>query len=223
MAGRLRMPFPGAAAIPASYAQAWQDIFVLSMLGGLRRGRYLEVGGQQPRDNNNTYLLHKNFDWQGVTLEIDRSLSPAWASLRPASRFVVGDALKIDYAASMPVWFGEESLQIDYLQLDIDPSLNTLSILKKLPLDRYRFSTITFETDAYTGDFAARDESREILRTKGYELVAADVAVLFRAVSKVPIPFEDWWVDPRAVDHKRIEAMKSISPMTDLPREILFT
>ena len=37
--------------------------------------------------------------------------------------------------------------QIDYLSLDIDPSEATLAALKKLPLDDYRFSVITYETE----------------------------------------------------------------------------
>ena len=222
MAAHLRMPFVGAASILANHSQAWQDIFVLSILGGLRGGSYLEIGGQQPRDNNNTYLLHKDFDWRGVTLEIDGSYSRAWKSLRPDSSLVIADALAIDYEESMAAWFGEKQRRIDYLQLDIDPSLNTLSVLKKLPLDRYRFSTITFETDAYAGDFRARDESREILRAQGYELVAGDVAVLFRAVSRDPIPFEDWWVDPQVVDAGVIQGMKALNRGAGLPQELLF-
>ena len=42
--------------------------------------------------------------------------------------------------------------QIDYLSLDIDPSEATLAALKKLPLDEYRFSVITYETEVYRAE-----------------------------------------------------------------------
>jgi len=236
MAKRLRFPFVKANRIAESYSQSWQDIFVLSMLEGMRGGRYLEVGAQEPIANSNTYVLHHNFGWSGVSLELDPSHLHKWRRDRPASNLVIVDALTVDYADALQKWFSApqkpwflpkwfekatDSSRIDYLQLDIDPSSNTLSVLERLPLDRHRFSVITFETDAYTGDLRARDESREILTRHGYELVAKDVAVLFTPVSPEPIPFEDWWVDPQVVDREKIATLQKLNETTCLPQELL--
>ena len=175
----LRFPFPGAQSLTTNHSQAWQDIFVLSILEGLRHGSYLEIGANAPFHNNNTALLSRDFAWTGVSVEFDPSFVVPWLTERSDDLLVIADALAIDYHRALPLWFGTELKRVDYLQLDIDPSLNTLEALRRLPLDAVRFSVITFETDAYAGDPRARDESREILSGYGYELVGPDVNVLF--------------------------------------------
>jgi hypothetical protein len=223
MAPHLRAPFPGADKIIKNYSQAWQDLFVLSMLSGIRGGRYLEVGGQKPIKFNNTFLLHHEFDWSGVSLDLDPVYAASWARKRPRSKFIVADALEINYSDALPRWFAGDSNRIDYLQLDIDPSFNTLRALKKLPLDSYRFSIITFETDAYSGDHRARDESRAILSSFGYELVCKDVVVAFPPISRSPLPFEDWWVDPRVVSRDIIFGFQNINIDVSYPQDFLFS
>jgi hypothetical protein len=218
MADRLRLPFAGSSEIKENYSQAWQDIFILSVLDGMKSGRYLEVGAQKAASFNNTYLLHRDFHWSGVSLELDPTYMHEWRLLRPDSCLVVADALSINYVEAMPRWFGEQPRRIDYLQLDIEPSYHTLQALKRLPLDLYRFSVITFETDAYSGDFRARDESRDILKAHGYELVVRDVVVPFPH----PVPFEDWWVDPQVVDGEKIEQFKAINPLHPWAQDVLF-
>lgn len=222
MAQTMRFPFAGAEQIAANFSQAWQDIFILSMLGGMREGRYLEIGGHVPISNNNTYLLQQQFGWRGTTVEFDPSHFPRWLAHRPHSHLTIADALTLDYEVAMAQWFGPELRRIDYLQLDIDPSFNTLRVLKKLPLDKYRFSVITFETDVYAGDTRARDESRAILGAQGYELVARDVCVYFEPAGPDPIPFEDWWVDPQVVHASTIAALKQDSFARRLPQKVLF-
>ena len=69
MARLLRFPFKGAENITKNHSQAWQDIFVLSMLEGQAGGRYLEVGANVASFHSNTCLLHKEFGWQGISLE----------------------------------------------------------------------------------------------------------------------------------------------------------
>jgi len=222
MSGFLRFPFEGANQISQNYSQAWQDIFVLSMLGGRLNGSYLEIGANFAVANSNTALLESSFGWDGFSLEIDPSFFRSWLVERPKANFIIADALTINYSEALFRWFGQDKNRIDYLQLDIEPSFNTLQVLKALPLDTCRFSVITFETDAYMGDFRARDESREILRQHGYELVGRDICVMFAPASPDPIPFEDWWVDPRVVDRNKIEALQQLRDFPLLPQYILF-
>ena len=222
LAPRARLPFPGLENLSTNHSQAWQDFFILSALNGKLNGRYLEVGGHVPVANNNTCLLHREFGWTGVTLELDAAHFPLWKKHRPNSHFLIADALAIDYAQALPLWFGTPSGRIDYLQLDIDPSINTLGVLKRLPLDSWRFSVITFETDAYTGDLRARDESRAILSAQGYVPVARDITVMFSPVSPDPIPFEEWWVDPVVVSPEAIALLQGINATTGLPGNLLF-
>lgn len=218
----LRHPFPGIDDVGQNHSQAWQDLFVLTMLRGLRGGRYLEVGAHVPVNNNNSCLLHRQFGWTGVSLELDASHLPLWRQQRPDSTFVIADALAINYAEALPLWFGPDLRRLDYLQLDIDPSINTLGVLKRLPLNDWRFSVITFETDAYTQDLRARDESRAILSAHGYVPVAQDVSVLFPPISPNPIPFEDWWVDPQVVDADLIHSLRQANQASHMPQHLLF-
>lgn len=222
LASHMRFPFPNANRIGQNHSQAWQDLFVLSMLGGRTGGRYLEVGANVASFHSNTCLLNTRFDWQGISLEYDPSCLQTWIEERPAADFVIADALSLDYAQALPRWFGEDNRRIDYLQLDIDPSFNTLRVLKRLPLDTYRFSVITFETDAYSGDHRARNESREILKHHGYQLVAPDLCVMYAVASPNPIPFEDWWVDPQAVDASKIEELLRLTHTPLMPQHVLF-
>ena len=57
----LRHKFPGAENIENNYSQAFQDMFVLSMLDGKRNGTYVEIGGDHPVVINNSYLLESEF------------------------------------------------------------------------------------------------------------------------------------------------------------------
>jgi hypothetical protein len=78
---------------------------------------------------------------------------------------------------------------IDYLSLDIEPSFNTLEVLKRLPLNDVRFSVITFEHDFYSSGENVMLESRQILGGYGYKKIASNVISNGR-------DFEDWYVDP---------------------------
>lgn len=194
MLARHRAPFPGLDSLQTNYSQSWQDMFILSMLHGKRDGTFLEIGAQAPVANNNTFLLSHHFNWRGVSVELDPIHTRDWQRYRPDDFILITDALKLNYNEVFESLFSSEPKRLDYLQLDIDPSFNTLQVLKLLPLDCWRFNIITFETDAYSGDLRARDESRELLHRHGYALWAPDVKVLFPPVSPEPIPFEDWWV-----------------------------
>lgn len=173
-------------------AQNCQDIFVLSMLKGKHNGTYLEIGAGPPVEINNTFLLSYAFNWSGISLEcLDQGMKNQWKNIRPKDNFIQCDALNQDYKSLLSQYYSGNV--IDYLQLDIDPSINTLSALRLMPLDLYKFAVITFETDVYIGDQRARTESREILTRYGYELVVGDVLIGGK-------PFEDWWVHPDLVD-----------------------
>jgi len=58
----LRYIFNGNSKIDKNYSEAYQDIYVLSMLDGKENGYYLEIGSGQPIIGNNTYLLESKFN-----------------------------------------------------------------------------------------------------------------------------------------------------------------
>jgi hypothetical protein len=175
------------------YSQATQDLFVLHMLGDKKSGFYVEIGAGPPSDSNNSYMLEREFDWEGISVEYDRGLVELYNAER-RNKSILGDATNLDYLEILTR--KNFPPQIDYLSLDIEPAVNTLKALKLLPHNDYRFSVITFEHDRYRWGDGVMLESREFLRNMGYELVVANLNVFGK-------DFEDWWIDPGIV-HENI-------------------
>ena len=209
---KLRHTFPGVEDIENNYSQAFQDMFSLSILNGKRDGTYVEIGGDHAVIISNTYLLETQFGWNGVSFEIDQSKVDGYNSLRE-NKCVCADATTFDYKTL----FEERNFpkQIDYLQVDIEPAWQTLNALKALPLDDYRFSVITYETDVYKDGPDAGEEAMEILLSKGYQLVVRNVA-------NQNNPYEDWYVDPTAVDPKIVEKFVQKGRLSKESTECIF-
>lgn len=210
---KFRYPFSGCETITETHSQAYQDIFVLTLMNGKRNGEYFEVGANVPDYTNNTYLLAKNFDWNGTSIDF-LDLESHWKSIRPNNRFVRCDALTVDYEELIG-----QNRTIDYLQLDIEPCTNTLSALMRMPHSKYRFGIISFETDFYTGGQApyVRQKSREVLSSLGYTLIIPDVIV------DNTNPYEDWWVDLDLVNRDIALDIQDRAAHTQKPFELLFT
>ena len=195
---RLKHKFPGSGSVKFNWSQSMQDMFVLMALDGKKNGVYVELGADLPRIINNTYLLENEFDWAGVSFEYDAAKVAFFNTIR-RNKCICTDATTYDYK----FLFEERNYpkQIDYLQLDLDPAEGTLEALKNLPLDDYRFTAITYETDVYRAGADVQDEEIEILKSYGYELVVRNVA-------NEGNPYEDWWVDPNIVDRAIIDKLK---------------
>tara|TARA_R100000664_G_scaffold16675_1_gene25483 strand:- start:99 stop:818 length:720 start_codon:yes stop_codon:yes gene_type:complete len=191
---RLRLDFAGSETVENNYSQAFQDMFVLCMLDGKRNGTYWELGADKPRVTNNTYILESEFGWTGNSFDIEKEKVDYFNTQRK-NKCIYADATTYDYAS-----LGYPD-QIDYLSLDCDPADVTLSCLKQLPLDKHRFSVITYETDVYHDGADYRDEQRQILQSHGYQLIV-------RNVMNEGNPFEDWWVDPTVVPEERWKPFK---------------
>jgi hypothetical protein len=157
--------------------------FALRFNDDKTNGFYVEIGSSHWKKDNNTYILEKHFNWNGVGIEIVEDLAKEYNDNR-LNECIKGDAMLFNWDK----YFEENNFpkRIDYLQIDIDktpPYANLLALLN-LPLSRYRFSTITIE-HCYNHDLSiskVRDIQREILFSYGYKIVAAGFN-------------EDWWID----------------------------
>lgn len=173
-----------------SFAQAYQDLFVLDILSRKRRGTYLELGAGHPFAESNTALLEVDYAWSGLSLEFDRALCEEFA-LRRTNTCLNEDAQSFDYRGSLPMFF--PALEIDYLSMDIDDNLPLLGVV---PFDLYRFAVITFEHDCYRQGPEVMMESRDFFNRLGYFRVCSNVHTQGR-------DFEDWYVDPDLVPEER--------------------
>ena len=209
---KLRYKFSGVENIENNYSQAFQDMFALSILDGKKDGTYVEIGGDHGVIISNTYLLETQFNWNGVSFEIDPEKVNGYNSIRE-NKCICADALTFDYTKLV-----EEKKfpkQIDYLQVDIEPAWQTLNALKALPLDEYRFSVITYETDAYKDGPDSGEEAMEILLSLGYQLVVRNVANLNN-------PYEDWYVDPQVVNPEIVEKFINSSRLSKESTKCIF-
>lgn len=216
---KLKYPFPGSEIINASFSMSFQDIFVATILEGKQNGSYLEIGAHAPIQHNNTFLLSKYFNWNGISIDYDLIFKEPWKHYRPDNKLIIEDALTIDYEKLLINNFN--SNEIDYLQIDIEPSDNTLSCLKRIPLDKFKFKVITFETDLYQGGNGnlVREEQRNILNFFGYELLVGDV------LYDIKKPYEDWWIHPELINSSTAlttaSAIKENAKTTQIPSKLL--
>lgn len=185
--------------------QVLQDKFVVSVLKAKTEGFFLEIGSNDPRVINNTFVLEDKLGWKGVMIEYDPRWLPEYKDHRPMSTPIIQDATTVDYPKVLME--AGAPFDIDYLQIDLEVSnrstLTTLETLDQTVFDTYRFAVITFEHDVYKGNwFDTRTQSRSILDSRGYLLVFPDVRNEQNA-------FEDWYVHPQLVDMNYISRIRS--------------
>lgn len=199
MHDNLKQKFAGSTTIEKNYSEAYQDMFVLTMLNGKTDGTYLEIGSSDPFIKSNTALLEKQFNWRGLSVEIQRGEVEKFQKHRK-NPIICADALSLNYNEILNTYNLPKI--IDYLQVDCEPSQTTFEVLKKIPLNEYQFAVITFEHDHYNDDSGVvRLLSREYLKSFGYVLVGSDIGI---SDTK---SFEDWWAHPALVDIEKIKNM----------------
>lgn len=201
----LRKKFKNSEKLEYNYSQCFQDIFVLMLLNGKRNGSYLEIGSGDPFYGNNTALLELNYDWKGISIDFNKESIDLFRRFRK-NEAIHADATKINYSSFLfELNLGKE---IDYLQIDCDPSTTSYNILQKIPFNDYKFAVITFEHDAYIDNENVRDASRKLLISYGYKMVVGDIAPDRYS------NFEDWWVHPNLVDDSIVNTMMCFSEQT---------
>lgn len=189
--------------ITRNYSQALQDMFVLAATNGKKNGTYLEIGSNHPTHNNNTFLLENEFDWRGVSVELEASYNNEFNLIRknPA---MTEDATECNYDYLLSV-YGTGTV-VDYLQVDCEPAEITFKALQKIPFDKYTFKVITYEHDSYLDPSEKYKKlSREYLEKLGYKLIIGNVAVDMNS------SFEDWYVHPDHVDIERLKPIKEVN------------
>lgn len=199
---RLRIKFNGSDNIEENYSEAYQDMFVLTMLDGKKNGSYLEIGAGDPFYGNNTVLLEKDFGWRGVSLDLDENFVQSHSQHRK-NLCLLKDATIINYNSFLSGL--DFSNEIDYLQLDCDPPEITYKILLSIPFDTYKFAVITYEHDYYCDETKSfQEKSRKYLESYGYIRVVNNISPdEFRS-------YEDWWVNPDLVNFDVLNKMLNI-------------
>ena len=197
-----------------TYSQASQDIFVRILTKNKKNGTFLEIGSNDPITHNNSYVLESENNYKGILVEYDKSFEQAYKVHRKNSIYILNDAQKVNYREIVDS--NNFPTEMDYLQIDLDvnnrSTLNTLELLNKTVFDRYKFATVTFEHDIYTGNyFNTQNISRQIFKERGYILVFPDISVFWEGKY---CKFEDWYVHKDLVSPDIINKIKSDVSLT---------
>jgi hypothetical protein len=186
---------------PRSDSQAQQESFVLNVLQDKFNGTFLEIGGYDPYSLSNTHVLESEFKWRGFAIEIDKKCARRYNKHR-TNHCYQANAITFDYKAAIAS--NNLPVVIDYLQVDIEPALQSFQALTKVLFAGSIFRVITFEHDAYDSkeNEHVRELSRAMLSFFGYRLIASNV-------KSKGFPFEDWWVHPDFVDESNYKCFLS--------------
>lgn len=184
------------------YSDARQDQFVANILKFKRDGYCVDIGSCHSIVSNNTFYF-QSLDWTSISVEIEKGYSSSY-STRKKGVHLNRNALEVDYEGVFKGYNFPQS--IDYISIDVDTE--SLGVLKILPLNDYRFKTITIEHDYYIYGDVYREKQREILNHYGYLLLCSNVYVEQPGYEGRELPFEDWWIDPSEFDESLIEKVR---------------
>lgn len=183
-----------------SNSQCGQESLVLSLLSEKNNGHYLEIGAWDFKESSNTYLLETKYNWTGIAVEISKKYAKKYNKKRK-NQCINDDALKLDYAEILKA--NEFPKVIDYLQLDIDPAINTFNCLLRIPFEEYQFRVITFEHDLYVDSRNSiyQKIGKQHLESFGYIRIAKNV-------SYNGLAFEDWYINPNLINEELVKELK---------------
>jgi hypothetical protein len=211
--GDLANQFGGSENIEQNYSEAYQDMFVLTLFGGKKNGSYVEIGSGHPTYGNNTYLLEKDYGWNGVSLDISEQFVAQHNQERKHT-CILKDATTVNYEPFLNgLGFGKD---IDYLQIDCDPPEISYKVLLSIPFDTKRFGVITFEHDHYADPNGGyREKSRKYLAAYGYQLVAGNIS------PDKDRPYEDWYIHPDIINIDEFRVLKNTGDSTKMGEDYM--
>ena len=154
------------------FSQSGQDQFAYNISGS--NGTYLEIGAHDPIINSNTFNLEVKCNWNGISIEYDKSFQMSWGDNKLRKNNVVwDDAFNINYSSLIKQ--RELPNRLNYLSCDIEPAENTFNILKKVISSELNFDFISFEHDKYSIGNKYEDLSIEYLKNYNYKVAVKDV------------------------------------------------
>lgn len=179
------------------FSQSGQDQFAYNISGS--NGTYLEIGAHDPVINSNTFNLEVKCNWNGISIEYDKSFQMSWGDNKLRKNNVVwDDAFNINYSSLIK----QRDLpnRLNYLSCDIEPAENTFNILKKVISSELNFDFISFEHDKYSIGNKYEDLSIEYLKNYNYKVAVKNV---YSRNKRYKI-YETWFVN-NDIDFEEID------------------
>ena len=179
------------------FSQSGQDQFAYNISGS--NGTYLEIGAHDPVINSNTFNLEVKCNWNGISIEYDKSFQMSWGDNKLRKNNVVwDDAFNINYSSLIKQ--RELPNRLNYLSCDIEPAENTFNILKKVISSKLNFDFISFEHDKYSIGNKYEDLSIEYLKNYNYKVAVKGV---YSRNKRYKI-YETWFVN-NDIDFEEID------------------
>ena len=179
------------------FSQSGQDQFAYNISGS--NGTYLEIGAHDPVINSNTFNLEVKCNWNGISIEYDKSFQMSWDDNKLRKNSVVwDDAFNINYSSLIKQ--RELPNRLNYLSCDIEPAENTFNILKKVISSELNFDFISFEHDKYSIGNKYEDLSIEYLKNYNYKVAVKGV---YSRNKRYKI-YETWFVN-NDIDFEEID------------------
>lgn len=179
------------------FSQSGQDQFAYNISGS--NGTYLEIGAHDPVINSNTFNLEVKCNWNGISIEYDKSFQMSWGDNKLRKNNVVwDDAFNINYSSLIKQ--RELPNRLNYLSCDIEPAENTFNILKKVISSELNFDFISFEHDKYSIGNKYEDLSIEYLKNYNYKVAVKNV---YSRNKRYKI-YETWFVN-NDIDFEEID------------------
>ena len=180
-----------------NFSQSGQDQFAYNISGS--NGTYLEIGAHDPVINSNTFNLEVKCNWNGISVEYDKSFQMSWGDNKQRKNNVIwDDAFNINYSSLIKQ--RELPNRLNYLSCDIEPAENTFNILKKVISSKLNFDFISFEHDKYSIGNKYEDLSIEYLKNYNYKVAVKDV---YSRNKRYKI-YETWFVN-NDIDFEEID------------------
>jgi len=184
---KFKFKFDGYEKLSSCYGESAQDLFVITVLKGKTDGNYLELGSREPIQQSNTYMLERDFDWKGISFDIDETYFKKFNKVRKNITYLQ-DATTIKFDKFNITHF-------DYISLDIDCPDNAFLALTNILKQNITFSVLTFEHDAHKGQtgIKVREKVKELLSKINCKRIV-------KGGLTTKVDHEDWFVNSKYVD-----------------------
>jgi FkbM family methyltransferase len=193
-----------------SYSQAKQEEWVIEYFGGKKNGYFLDIGALDGIQSSNTYLLEKQYEWEGLCVE------PYYVHL-PVLRSTRENVVEMGVYSSNGLFrFSSQTSGInetggglfiptitfrdlikkynvpniiDYISLDVEGA--EYEALKEFPFDTHISILWTIEHNLYiNNDSTLKNKVKEIMLANNYVISKENVS----CPDSKDLPFEDWYI-----------------------------
>lgn len=196
---------------------AGQDLWVLEMLNNKTNGIFVDLGAGDGITFSNTYLLEKEYNWNGICVEsypdrydelITNRVSfkknivinhyKGYCNIDDDGRITEssGTTVECDTFDNIITEF-ELGNEIDYISINIGSS--ELDILKTIDFTKYDIKLITVQHNVYSNDLTFyKWRIYDVLNNEGFERIKSDAHCLEQYAEEYGRqPYEDWFINRR--------------------------